>query len=184
VERNQSNARGSDASITLFIALAFLLSWGIWLPMIWAGQSVRPGSLPTHFLGLIGPAFAALLTASVLGKSAVGDLAYRLTRIPWAERSFWVLLMSPILFVGAAMTAAVVLGQQVNFAGLHLYSGLLAWNLTAVSICVLFINGFGEEVGWRGFLLPRLQLRLGPIMGTVCTTIVWSTWHAPLFWLI
>jgi uncharacterized protein len=39
----------------------------------------------------------------------------------------------------------------------------------------------GEEPGWRGFALPRLIERLGPIVGTVVLGIAWACWHLPLF---
>jgi membrane protease YdiL (CAAX protease family) len=39
----------------------------------------------------------------------------------------------------------------------------------------------GEEPGWRGFALPRLIARFGPIVGTVILGIAWACWHLPLF---
>jgi membrane protease YdiL (CAAX protease family) len=46
---------------------------------------------------------------------------------------------------------------------------------------LLFINGFGEETGWRGFAQERLQARHGPVRATLLVTLGWAGWHLPLF---
>ncbi len=181
----RSNGRvGTDRAIIAFVVLAYAVSWSIWLPMVVAGQIVRPGQLPTHFPGLFGPAVAALVVAALSGKDALGDLSRRFRHIPWSSGYFWVLPFSPIGFVLAALAVAALFRQPVNLSGLRLYSGLPALNPALIFLLVLVVNGFGEEIGWRGFLLPQLQARFGPGTGTVLTTAVWGGWHAPLFWLI
>jgi membrane protease YdiL (CAAX protease family) len=38
----------------------------------------------------------------------------------------------------------------------------------------------GEEVGWRGFALPRLRERFGPLVASLILGLLWAVWHAPL----
>jgi membrane protease YdiL (CAAX protease family) len=53
----------------------------------------------------------------------------------------------------------------------------------SVLLAVLLINGFGEEVGWRGFLLHRLVREYSPFISTLVIGFCWLLWHLPLFWL-
>jgi membrane protease YdiL (CAAX protease family) len=45
----------------------------------------------------------------------------------------------------------------------------------------LVFYGFGEETGWRGFALPRLQQRHGRFAAATLLTLFWAAWHVPLF---
>lgn len=46
---------------------------------------------------------------------------------------------------------------------------------------LFFFNATGEEIGWRGFALPRLQTRVSPLFAALFIGVFWATWHFP-FW--
>lgn len=63
---------------------------------------------------------------------------------------------------------------------------LTGWDaVAAISITFLYQffygNVLGEEVGWRGFALPRLQTKLSPFAASLIIALIWSLWHLPLW---
>jgi membrane protease YdiL (CAAX protease family) len=89
--------------------------------------------------------------------------------------------------------AALLLGAAVWLLpiGLDLALGgqLAPWPRGAPSLAVvlaglgwvLFFDGASEEPGWRGFALPRLQLRYTPLVASLILGFFWSLWHLPLY---
>jgi len=64
-------------------------------------------------------------------------------------------------------------------AGIYLNGG----NVFIVGLLLLF-GSFGEEPGWRGFALPRLQQRHTPLQATLILTLFWWLWHLPTYWTL
>lgn len=84
----------------------------------------------------------------------------------WQLKEFYALIASTGADMSTAPDPALLLG------------GLLAMSLVAAPI-FNSILGFGEEWGWRGYLLPRL-MPLGKLKAYVLIGIIWGLWHAPL----
>jgi membrane protease YdiL (CAAX protease family) len=174
--------------LTAFFALAYAGSWIIWLPMVLAGNNVLlPSSaVPPglRFLLVVlgpfaGPTLAAfVMTAATGGKAGVRALlgSYVRWRFGWPwylvalAGAPLVLMLSVAGVYGAA--ALPPLGEQ----------GLQIGAAYAITLVVnLLIGGIlGEEPGWRGFALPRLQARYGALLGSVMLGVLWSLWHLPL----
>jgi membrane protease YdiL (CAAX protease family) len=174
--------------LAAFFTLAYLGSWIVWLPMLLAGNNlllpssaVSPG---LKFLLIVlapfaGPTLAAfVMTAALEGRAGVRALLGRYVQwrfgLPW----YLIVLGGPLLllmlvvaaFYGKA--ALPPLGEQ----GLNI---IVAYLVTLV--VNLFIGGIlGEEPGWRGFALPRLQARFGALTGSMILALFWSLWHLPL----
>lgn len=173
------------ASLTTFFGLAYGISWTVWAPL-WAPAFGVDG-LPVipfhHALGASGPIAAAFLVAWLeAGPAGPRDLLRRM--VLFRGRLVWVAvaLIGPYALLALAVAAAVVLGgESVSLAGVGRSRefpqlsplGFLAFNVVTF--------GYGEEVGWRGFVLPRLQIQRSAFVATLLLTVGWAFWHTPLF---
>jgi membrane protease YdiL (CAAX protease family) len=56
------------------------------------------------------------------------------------------------------------------------------WEIFFIFVTSLFFDGGGlmEEIGWRGFALPRLQMKFTPLQSSIILGIIWSLWHVPI----
>jgi membrane protease YdiL (CAAX protease family) len=97
---------------------------------------------------------------------------------------FWTYALSPAAFIVFALLIAGALGRLPRWSDFSLFSGLPPLPLAAVLFLALLFNGYGEEIGWRGFLLPQLLQRYGTVRSALLVAVVWAGWHTPTFWTI
>jgi len=172
-------------SLAVFVVLAYAISWADWIPLALSGALVTPGGPITHFPGLLGPALAAfIVTFLAEGASGVTRLLRSMV-VP--TRPLWRCLaygLSPMAFLALAATVALVTGATVPARAFAVYSGLPPLPLPLVLLLVLLFNGYGEETGWRGFALGKLQDRFGPVSGTLVLALIWAGWHTPAFFFV
>jgi membrane protease YdiL (CAAX protease family) len=97
----------------------------------------------------------------------------------------WILLAF-VVTIGLNVLSTVIsngLGRQsVQLSDLH-FIGLTLLKMFTITFFyqLFFFNGTGEEVGWRGFALPRLQAYTSPLIASLVLTFFWALWHA-VFW--
>ena len=171
--------------LATFFALAYGISWVLWAPLWLPAFGVH--GLPVipfhHALGALGPITAAFLAAAMeTGLAGPADLLRRMGL--WRGRLIWVavaLLAPYVLLALAVIAASLIVAESASLAGLgrsREFSQLSAIGFLVYNI-VSF--GFGEEVGWRGFALPRLQTRRSALVASLLLTLGWALWHVPLF---
>jgi membrane protease YdiL (CAAX protease family) len=103
--------------------------------------------------------------------------------VRWPHGLRWqVAAVSPLIFLGLAVPVAAAIGDLPAVSDFGRLSGA-APGVFAVAL-VLLLNGYGEETGWRGYALPRLQARFGALPATLFLTLAWAGWHLPLFFLL
>lgn len=162
-------------SLIWFTGLTFLTSWGVWVPL--AALKVAH---PIWRVGTFGPVLAALLlTAYRGGKGEVKRLLGKL--LIWRVSIWWYLFS----FLTTAVVALLAIGLHVWLGGaVPVFNdpGQL-YLVVPVFLYVLVFSTLGEEIGWRGFALPRLQSRYGALTSSLILGIVWGLWHLPLFWM-
>jgi uncharacterized protein len=168
-----------------FLLLAFAFSWVDWLSLVVSGAHIVPGRLPTDLAGMAGPALAAMAAAAASGGEAgLKAFALRLARFPWRSPWPWLLGPTPAYALAFVLLARYAVGAPVpDLADFLRYPGLPEIAPVFTFDLVLAGAGIGQEVGWRGFALPRLQDRFGPLGGALAVSIPWAVWLLPLLLL-
>ncbi|GAB3211221.1 type II CAAX endopeptidase family protein [Marinactinospora endophytica] len=162
--------------LTAFLVIAFAFSWTAW----WAGPQLITGNpMPYVLVGGFGPMVAAILvTAATQGRAGVGALFRRYSPRRRGGIAPYAIALLALLAIAASAALPVFLEQApVDEA---LLSATLAM-APAQFLLIALAGGGNEELGWRGFALPRLQGVLPPLAANVVLGAVWAVWHAPLF---
>src|SRR5262245_56636712 len=156
--------------VLTYFVLVFVLSWAFWIPMAIAHDTTSFPFIVFAVLGNIMPSLVGiLLTALFSGKSGLGELFRRLgqVRVPLIWYAV-VLLLPPVLWL-VALGVPTLLGLAT-----------IAFAFPIVGVLGSFVAGFGEELGWRGFALPRLQARQSALSASLLLGVLWGLWHLPL----
>lgn len=152
--------------LIFFLILTFLISWFPW----YAGNGG---------LWVFGPSIAGvIMTLLIYGKEGMRDLSQRATR--WRVGINWWIIA---LFLPGLLT---LIGVFINVAMGGKMPGFTffrqEWYLAPVFFLMTIVGGpLGEEFGWRGFMLPKIQSKWGPLIGTLILGLIWGLWHIPEF---
>lgn len=166
--------------LSAFFVLAYGFSWSIWI----AALVLFPPELPLAqrgpaqllaILGTFGPFVAAIVVARATGTWSA--LRSRLLRWRVAPRWYAAALGLPLGGVAVSYGVYRLLGGP----SMDLTRALPVSTLPIVFVLTLVAGGGNEEPGWRGFALPGLQARFGPIVGTFVLGVLWAGWHLPAF---
>ncbi len=182
---NGSEQRDScHLSLIRFFGLTILISWGLWIPEAAYARGFSPVYISV-FLSVIIGGFAPSLSAIVLtalddGPAGIGRLFKPLTH--WRVSILWyaAALFLPLLIIVCAMLLSSLWGMPPS---------ILFGNINWVSVIPLFLftmifgGPLGEEIGWRGYLLPHLLKSKGDRLAGLIVGIVWGLWHLPLFFI-
>lgn len=177
---------GVTKNLLLYFVLAYALSWAIEIPLALAHRGIIAPLLPPwmHYFTAYGPALAALIAAGACeGRAGLRDLASRLGS-RWVRPAWWLVALSPLLLgliVGVVVGAAT--GTPIRPADLGVVNFLPPLGVGALALWILTF-GLGEETGWRGYALPRLQRGRSALRATVILAALWALWHLPAFFYL
>jgi len=162
-----------------FFLLAYAFSWIISLPYVLSVWGVLPGN---YIIGLmlkqwVGPTLAAIIMIRITaGKPGLLSLRHRIRQ--WRAGWRW------YLFILLAIPALILLGVIIQPGALASFQGFTPRVLVSYPVyfvAVYFGVGLPEELGWRGFALPRMQPRYGPLGSTLLLGVLWAFWHLLYF---
>ena len=165
--------RVASHPVVSFFLLAYGISWLGFLPSV-LGFAEAFGGL-NLLVAQFGPAIAGALvlwyTGGSLREWARGILRWRVPLRWWIAT-----LAIPVVVFGATSLGFAALGYEPELS--RLPDPLTTFLPTLVGLSLM--AGLGEEPGWRGYALPRLQSTYGPLWATVLLGAVWAVWHLPL----
>ncbi len=176
--------------LTSFFVMAYAFSWIVWAPWVLGedGANVLPPALsvPSSAARLLvaggilaGPTLSAfIMTATTEGREGMRRLLGRL--VLWRVGFRW------YLFALIGVPLIMLLGTMVysmslpNLGALGGPSYLLSY-LASFAFVTVLGGPLLEEIGWRGFALPRMERLQGPLLASVILGVIWALWHLPEF---
>jgi uncharacterized protein len=157
-------------SLSIFFLLAYTISWLLWSPL-WLpffGIKSEPFLPYQHGFGGLGPMLAAFITTALLnGKSGLQLLWKRLFQWkPLTWTAIAVLLPFTFALIGG-LIARFSDGAFPDFSKMGISDEFPELNIIGFLLYNIVFFGYGEEVGWRGFALPRLQEKYSALTATI-----------------
>jgi uncharacterized protein len=170
-----------------FFAMAYAFTWLAWSP--WYLSEAGIGLLPydadsiSDYLNpvalVLGPTLSAfIMTGATEGRDGVRRLLRRI--VLWRVGLGWYLFVLVGIPAILVLSTVVLPGALASFQASDVPSTLFLYAVAGPVF--LFAGGpVFEEIGWRGFALPRLQRLYGPLVGSLVLGALWGLWHLPLF---
>jgi membrane protease YdiL (CAAX protease family) len=171
----------------LFFVLVLGWSWLFWIPTALLGLNVKtPIIIIGWALGGLGPMLGGVvftyLTQEKEGRRDYWLRIIDLTRIK-VQWYLFVFLTIPVLITLAALLDILSGGYGGTLD--KAVEGFLFQPLTIIpfALYIFFGGPFVEELGWRGYILDRLQSRWNALVSSLILGVVWALWHLPLFFI-
>jgi CAAX protease family protein len=171
-------------SLLKFFFLTYAVTWACFITVV----RISHGAAPTPalalvrglllFLGTFAPSLVALgITARAEGSPGIRALLHRI--VQWQVGTRWYLFAIgylPAIKLSVALVHRVMTGSWPRF-------GTEPWYIIVAAVIISTPVQAGEEIGWRGYALPRLADRFGFARASILLGFIWSCWHLPIFFL-
>ncbi|HST09530.1 MAG TPA: type II CAAX endopeptidase family protein [Terriglobales bacterium] len=184
-----TESRASRSQVVMYVIFVFLFSSVFYSLMLRAHTLGGGGGL--YVTGIMWcPALAAFATLR-LNRRSLSELGWKWPSVHFAAMSWYV----PVLYAGIAYGIVWISGlggfpNHEFMDSLVARMGLQASPVVSTIFYVLLTGSFGlvgstaralgEEIGWRGFLVPELSKTMGFTSTGLISGIVWASWHYPI----
>ncbi|REL37734.1 CPBP family intramembrane metalloprotease [Rhodohalobacter sp. SW132] len=170
-----------DKPLIYFFLIAFALAWTVMALPIAQNFGLLPDQLPFEILLILGswmPNIAAFIVIGFIIKRKGGIKALLKGWMKWKMHPGWYLLaLSPVLF--GFVTIFIFQWIYGYSPSTELFADPVAF--IGLLVLITITGAMGEELGWRGFALPGLQLRMNALSASILLGIIWALWHLPLW---
>ncbi len=162
--------------------MAFLFSWIVLIPFILSQWNIIPENKNFDVLFTLNAFVGPMLAAYIMIRTLEGKEALKVFR-----KGIWKLKVGLkwYLFALIVIPTVMYLGFVIINGGIPTFKGLTTqfYATYPIYLVVVFFGGgpFPEEIGWRGFALPRMQSKFGSLKATLLLGFLWALWHLPHF---
>ncbi len=161
-----------------FLFCSYVVTWAAFITVIlWVPAQTAAGYALVLFGAYTPGLVALLLTARSEGGRGVATLLGQVLRTDVPMR----LYLLALTYMAVVKVTAAAVHHQVTGAWPPLGDGSLALILLSIVLSTPFQAG--EEIGWRGFALPRLADRFGLRIASLLLGAIWAAWHIPQFYI-
>jgi len=171
-------------ALVIGILLMFLLTW----PIDLSNSGALPFQVPFAIYLFLGWGFifaSLIMTWLTLGRGAVVALLKRflIWRVGWKWYAA-ALFLFPAIALAAILLNSIISRQPIDFQDVYARDIFGEAGNLSVFILPFFLLDFianGEEMGWRGYVLPRLQAKHSALVSSLIVGVIWGVWHLPKF---
>ena len=173
--------RSNNKPLVIFFLLSYLPAWGLMGLFIAQNHGWVSPDIPFEPFLIIGswvPNIAAFLVIAFVLKKKGGIRQLLKGWLKFKVPAFWYLvtLIPVVLSVISMFIYRLLYGvapvSEIVFDPMSMLALLIISTITGAT---------GEELGWRGFALPRLQMRMSAFNASLVLGVIWTMWHVPLW---
>ncbi len=167
--------------VPAFFVLTFLIAWSLWIPL----GVFAPGNILLTLPGAWAPTLSAIFLIWLSeGWGGIREFLKKVLR--WRVGFRWYLV---VLFgIAAIAYLAIGIGMLfgINPPEISPPNGLPREALIGALPIIFFINIFvggplAEDIGWRGYILPKMRERMTVLNASLLIGVIWAIWHLPYF---
>jgi len=167
--------------LVIFFLLSYILAWGLMGLFIAQNKGWISPDIPFEPFLILGswfPNISAFLVIAFVLKRKGGIRQLLKGWLKFKVPVFWYLVaISPVVFAVLSMFIYKLL-YGVNPVSEIVFDPM---SMLALLIISTITGATGEELGWRGFALPRLQMRMNALNASLVLGVIWTMWHLPLW---
>jgi membrane protease YdiL (CAAX protease family) len=184
--KNNSTLSKDSKNLIAYFIIAYAISWSIVIPLALSKQGIIPPILPpwAHYFAAYGPMLSAFIVTWISqGRPGLSELGKRM--IKWKIPPIWWITAFSPLIIGLVVVLVLNLinDSKINLSTLGEVNFLPPLGIGALVLWILTF-GIGEETGWRGYALPRLQRARTALSATIILAVFWALWHLPQFFFL
>lgn len=165
---------------TAYYLMAFGWTWILVFGLILSG-GVKDISQPSKAFIIVGllcnvaPSIAAFIVTRIAkGKEGVSELKGRLKK----KSPSWVYVLTFLVVPSVTLLTTVI--SQIT---IRRYEFSLVIPMIVMGLIWPLFSGFGEEFGWRSYILPQLLAKYSPLKAGILLGVIWECWHLPMHYI-